>query len=144
MKVMAFANPLPPKILLLFLNFIATAFFNYLGVFFQANRLRTVNINSVVLNTKKSTGAIQKCYWYKRGKSLVSILRLFKAKSSLIFGALLNYTKNYRNLVTVHSKFLRTILQVPHGVSNALIQTETGMIMVRGNCGLQWFYSSYN
>ena len=95
----------------------------------------------MVQAAQKSSLAILKFFYSKGGQYIPAPLRLFQAKSlsQLLYGAQLGPYSSFIQLEVVQSKFVRAILHVPRGVSNAALRLEVGYLKVEARAWLAIF-----
>nr|XP_016853653.1 PREDICTED: uncharacterized protein LOC107983669 [Anolis carolinensis] len=107
--------------------------FKYLGVVFHSSGSRKAHGGYVAENAYRSSSAILKYLRSKGGGQFIpAALKLFEAKSmaQLLYGAQIGPFSDFAPLETVQSKFLRSALQVPKCVCNAILRLETGFLRV--------------
>ena len=117
--------------------------YKYLGVVFQYKGNHKAHVNNVVQAAQKSSLTVLKFFYSKGGQYIPAALRLFQAKSlsQLLYGAQLGpySSSSFIQLEVVQSKFVRAILQVPRGVSNAALRFEVGYLKVEARAWLAIF-----
>uniref|UniRef100_A0A803T0U9 ribonuclease H n=1 Tax=Anolis carolinensis TaxID=28377 RepID=A0A803T0U9_ANOCA len=124
--------------------------FKYLGVFFHCTGNRKVHADYVAETAQKSSHAILKFLKTGGGHYIPAALKLFEAKpiAQMMYGAQLGPYPNFAPLEQVQSKFLRSMMQVPRCVSNAILRLETGLVRVEARAWIAtlnyWLHLSHS